>query len=43
VADYLEGHPTQFGWIAKAYAAALKQELHGRLVSKGAIHLGVHL
>jgi hypothetical protein len=35
VAVYLEGHQTQFGWIARAHVPAVKQEMHGYLASKG--------
>jgi hypothetical protein len=35
VAVYLEGHQTQFGWIARAHVPAVKHEMHGCLASKG--------
>jgi len=35
VAVYLEGHGTQFGWIAKAHIPAVKGETHGYLASRG--------
>jgi hypothetical protein len=35
VAVYLEGHGTQFGWIAKAQIPAVKHEMHGYLASNG--------
>ena len=35
VAVYLEGHQTQFGWIARAHIPAVKHEMHGYLASSG--------
>jgi hypothetical protein len=35
VAVYLEGHQTQFGWVAKAHIPAVKHEMRGCLASKG--------
>jgi hypothetical protein len=32
---YLEGHETQFGWIAKAQIPAVKHEMNGVLASSG--------
>ena len=43
VAVYLDGHGDQFGWIAKAYVPAVKQELHGYLASSGQYTHGVYL
>src|ERR1017187_4225516 len=35
VAVYLEGHGTQFGWIARAQVPDVKHEMHGCLASSG--------
>jgi hypothetical protein len=35
VAVYLEGHGTQFGWIARAHIPAVKHEMYGYLASSG--------
>ena len=43
LAEYLDGHGDQFGWLAKEQIPTVKQELHGYLARSGQYHSGVYL